>query len=78
LKRGGDEHARALLARAHQRVDERLAELQRHMSRQQAGLTAQITRASADLETIADRQAFTTRISREQLGFRLPNGSLFR
>jgi uncharacterized protein (TIGR03545 family) len=78
LKRGSDEHARTLLTRAHRRVDEQLAELERQMSRRQADLLSQIDRANGELESIAGEQSSTRRISREQLGFRLPNGSLFR
>jgi hypothetical protein len=76
--RGSDEHARAMLAGAQRQVDERLAGLERQVSEQQTRLHALMTSASDTLETIAGGPTSSTRISHEQLGLRLPTGSLFR
>ena len=78
LLRAGQQHAAALLARAQKQVDERLAGIERRASEQQAALTAQSVKASADLARIANQQAPAKRLSREQLGGRPPSGSLFR
>jgi uncharacterized protein (TIGR03545 family) len=78
LGRAAQQHTRALLAKAQQQVDERLAALERQSVEQQAKLLAQSDELSAELAQIAREQTPAKRLSHEQLGGRLPAGSLFR
>jgi hypothetical protein len=74
----GGERANSLLAEARRQVDEQLAALERRIAEEQARLAAQLNGAAAEVERIAARQTTVERVSVEQLGGRLPKGSLFR
>jgi hypothetical protein len=78
LRRSGDQHIRALAARARQHVDEQLASLERQAQEQKSNILAQISNSTGELQAAAGKQLPAPRISHEQLGRRLPAGSLFR
>jgi uncharacterized protein (TIGR03545 family) len=78
LRRSGDQHIRALAARARQHVDEQLASLERQAQEQKSNILAQISSSTGELQAAAGKQLPAPRISHEQLGRRLPAGSLFR
>jgi hypothetical protein len=78
LRRSGDQHIRALAARARQHVDEQLASLERQAQEQKSTILAQISSSTGELQAAAGKQLPASRISHEQLGRRLPAASLFR
>jgi hypothetical protein len=78
VRRTGDQHAKALLAEAGRRVDERLAEVDRQVAERQAQFATKSTLITARLQKIATSDSPPQRISAERVGRRLPNNSLFR
>lgn len=78
LRRAGEEHAQTLLVRANRLVDERIAALRQQALEQQAQLQPQVTAAANALQGIAAEHAPSPRVTPDQLGRRLPAGSLFR
>ena len=78
VRRTGDQHARALLAEAGRRVDERLAEVDRQLAERQAQFATKSTVITARLQKIATKDEPQHRISAERIGRRLPENSLFR
>lgn len=78
FRRAAAEHAKQLLAKSRQEVDERLARLDQQIARQQASLLPQLTQSTGVLDQIAAEQDRDKRLSYERLGRRLPAGSLFR
>jgi hypothetical protein len=78
VRRTGDQHARALLAEAERRVDERLAEVDRQLAKRQAQFATKSTTITARLQKIAATDEPQHRISAERIGRRLPENSLFR
>jgi uncharacterized protein (TIGR03545 family) len=78
VRRTGDQHAKALLAEAGRRVDERLAEVDRQLAERQAQFATKSTVITARLQKVATSDAPPQRISAERVGRRLPNNSLFR
>jgi uncharacterized protein (TIGR03545 family) len=78
VRRTGDQHARALLAEAGRRVDERLAEVDRQLAERQAQFAIKSTLITARLQKIATKDEPQHRISVERIGRRLPENSLFR
>jgi uncharacterized protein (TIGR03545 family) len=77
IPRASDQHARTLLAEAGRRVDEKLAQLDRQVSDQQARFAAQGNKLSSRLQQIAAKETPRYRIS-EKGGRQLPSNSLFR
>jgi hypothetical protein len=59
-------------------VDEQLAVLDRHVAEARASAVSQLASANTELQSLAGEQTPTGRLSHEQLGRRLPAGSLFR
>jgi uncharacterized protein (TIGR03545 family) len=78
VRRTGDQHAKALLAEAGRRVDERLAEVDRQVAEQQAQFATKSTLITARLQKIATTDEPQHRLSAERIGRRLPDNSLFR
>jgi hypothetical protein len=78
VRRTGDQHARALLAEAGRRVDERLAEVDRQLAERQAQFATKSPVIIARLQKIATKDEPQHRISAERIGRRLPENSLFR
>jgi len=78
FERAAQQHAHSLLAKAQQQVDERLAQVERQSAEQQAKLLAQSAEVTAELAQTAREHSPARRLSHEQVGGRLPAGSLFR
>ncbi len=78
VRRTGDQHAKALLAEAGRRVDERLTDVDRQLAERQAEFASKTTAISARLQKIAANESPRYRISAEKGGRRLPSNSLFR
>lgn len=78
VRRTGDQHARALLAEAGRRVDERLAEIDRQLAERQAQFATKSAVITARLQKVATKDEPQHRISAERIGRRLPENSLFR
>jgi len=78
VRRTGDQHARALLAEAGRRVDERLAEVDRQLAERQSQFATKSTVITARLQKIANKDEPQHRMSAERIGRRLPDNSLFR
>jgi hypothetical protein len=72
------EHARAVLAAARKRVDERLATLDRQISEEQAKFRARIAPSPERLNAIARSQTRRERLDGRQIGRRLPANSILR
>jgi uncharacterized protein (TIGR03545 family) len=73
-----DAQVRALLVAAQQRVDERLAELDRQVAAHQQKLTGHVTSVRGSLSRIASDTRPRYRMPAEKIGRRLPENSLFR
>ncbi len=78
VRRTGDQHAKALLAEAGRRVDERLANVDRQLAERQAEFASKTTVILARLQKVAANEPPRYRISSEKGGRRLPDNSLFR
>jgi uncharacterized protein (TIGR03545 family) len=78
VRRAAEQRAQALLVSAQRRIDEQFATLDRLANQQQAELQVLLSTANRELQKIAGQHSPDGRISHEQLGRRLPAGSLFR
>jgi hypothetical protein len=78
LARTADEYARTVLAESQQRVNVRLAQLDRQIADQQGALLPQLASAADALHELSADDVPTHRLSVEHLGRRLPADSLFR
>lgn len=78
LTRSVERYRRQLLADSQQRVDERLAQLDRQLSEAQAAFLSQLAESSGHLTALADEQRRPLRLTIEHMGRRLPADSLFR
>jgi hypothetical protein len=67
-----------LLAEAQRQVDEQLAQVDRQTAEGQADLLPLLADFAVQLDELVARHASTQRLETEQLGRRLPAGSLFR
>ncbi len=70
-------YTRDLLTESHDRVDERLADLDRQIADAQASLEPQLVDATDSLDQLS-KKTTVERLSRDHLGRRLPAESLFR
>jgi hypothetical protein len=77
LERTREPFCKRLLAEAQQRVDARLAQLDRQIAEGQEAIAPRLTVSANTLEALTDGQR-PVRISLEDLGRRLPAESLFR
>lgn len=80
IEKAASTYARQALAESQQRVDERLAELDRQIADEQASLKPQLTASTDALKQLLGGRNGDTknRLSVEQLGQQLPANSLFR
>jgi hypothetical protein len=76
--RAAADHAARVVARSQQKGDERLARLDRQISRQQQDLLPHLSEAVELWEDVATTKRNENRLSFEQLGRERPAGSLFR
>lgn len=78
VRQAVEHHSAAILARARQHVDQRLASLERQIAQQEVELVDPL-RASVDaLEKIVSDHKASAELSVERVGRQLPEGSLFR
>jgi hypothetical protein len=78
LRQGAKSHAQQLANQLSQRLDERLAHLDRQTNDSQARLLTELESPRSQLDQLAARYAPLKRLDVDRLGRRLPSGSLFR
>ena len=78
VQHAGSQHTRSLMVQAGQRGDEQLTVVERQMSELQSRWKARIAATNTQLRTIAVDGSSDERLSKDRLGRRLPEGSLFR
>ncbi len=78
VQHAGSQHTRSLMVQAGQRGDEQLTVVERQMSELQNRWKARIAATNTQLRTIAVDGSSEDRLSKDRLGRRLPEGSLFR
>jgi uncharacterized protein (TIGR03545 family) len=78
VQHAGGQHTRSLMVQAGQRGDEQLTVIERQMSELQNRWKARIAATNTQLRTIAVDGSSEERLSKDRLGRRMPEGSLFR